>query len=815
MIRKVFKIITICLLGVFLTLAAAGIWVYRNKELVFVKVKEIVNRQINGKLEVRDYNFTPLRNGIGFTFSLFDIKLQDSLFKKHQTNLFEAEQVNITLDTRFIFLRKLIVRSLNVSNARLNIFTGKDGYTNLSVFSGKHEDSAEEKDQQNPDFIESVSLITFENFQIHQIDSSSQKYFGTSFHKLSNTVTRKGTAWQLKMDGHSRFSGMVFNAENGAFLKDQETRLNLSLAFDDKDRKLIVDPSSLEIESGDKIGITGLVDFNPAAEKIKLNFETNKLELTTALKLLPKNLQKSIGDIGINPKVTANVHLNGSLKGGTPNLDIDFLAQSFHYKLPLGFFHNLDTKGSYSNHVDPEKPVSDANSRIIANGISGFFETFPVKGDLVINDLLFPKAFIKGKLRADTSSLNALFDPTRYSVKEGHAEMTFQYKGNLSEMFNMKTNKLNGSFKGNVLFKDIGVNYIPQKIRIGKLNGLIVFDEKLIVIPDLNFLDGQNKLFVNGKVEGLCPYLFKDDEILKAFVNIRIPEWKLNWVEVLLNSNKTKVVDKPKNTKFKLSEVLDKAVSNIRIEASLQSDHLEYFKLSARDVRGKMNLTSKKIELENFSLKACGGAVNISGGIDHLDANGNPELHAEGKLINTDVHSVFGAFNNFGQKAITDKNIRGKLSSEFKFRAKLRRDVSLIQNSMDGKLFIDLNNAEIVSFEPFLKMKKIIFKKRKWEEVRFAPIRNNFVLKGGEIEIKPMQIESNVLTFFLEGIYSFGDKTDLSIQIPLMNLKKRDSTYQFSSYNPEKIGANIFLRAKQENGEVNIKLDLLKKFRKK
>jgi hypothetical protein len=75
-----------------------------------------------------------------------------------------------------------------------------------------------------------------------------------------------------------------------------------------------------------------------------------------------------------------------------------------------------------------------------------------------------------------------------------------------------------------------------------------------------------------------------------------------------------------------------------------------------------------------------------------------------------------------------------------------------------------------------------------------------------------MEIESNVLTLYIDGIYSFAKKTDINIQIPLSNLKKRDSTYVLDPNNEEKKdGSKIYLRAIDENGEVNIKLAFRKK----
>ena len=346
--------------------------------------------------------------------------------------------------------------------------------------------------------------------------------------------------------------------------------------------------------------------------------------------------------------------------------------------------------------------------------------------------------------------------------------------------------------------------YLPQKVTINKIKGDITFNEKEINMPALQLSDGQNNLFVNGKITGLFPYLFVENSPLKALVNIKIPNWNLNWLGVLLNLNHNRP-PKPKNGKFKLSALIDKAIATIEIEANLEANRFKYNRLSGEKLRGKMTMNSERIKLHNFSMNAFGGTLQIAGTMSELGTTRPIQVDMNAQLVNTDIKSVFSSFNNFGQYAITDRNIKGRLGSNIQFSAQLNNDASLVTKSINGKLSLDLNEAEVIDFEPFLKMKRLIFRKRQLEHVQFAPITNDFIIKGTEIEVKKMQIESNVLTLFLDGIYSFADKTDLTIQIPLSNLRKRDSTYQFKEYNPDTIGSNIFLKAIDENGKVNIK----------
>ena len=81
-----------------------------------------------------------------------------------------------------------------------------------------------------------------------------------------------------------------------------------------------------------------------------------------------------------------------------------------------------------------------------------------------------------------------------------------------------------------------------------------------------------------------------------------------------------------------------------------------------------------------------------------------------------------------------------------------------------------------------------------------------------------MEIESNVLSMFVEGLYDLnGKQTDLSIQVPLSNLKKRGSAYIPTNKGINKNGgASVFIRAKpNDKGDIKFSYDLFKRFRKK
>lgn len=808
-ILKIFGILVLCALFLF---GAVEIWLYRNQEKIFRKVQAVVNENLNGNLEIGDFKFRPFSGGFGLNFTLTDILLTDSIYEKHQTPFLKAELIHASLDFNSIYKGDIIIRNLILQNGSLKMFKQKDGYTNLSIFKSSDNKKTNSKDSGKQDeLVQKLSNLRFINFAVSYADSISGKSYSALFRDASNHVIVTDSTTNANFTGAIFFNGLTFKPEKGGFLINQETNITLSVAFDGDNRRLKIYPSILESSTHDKIAITGEFDLADSVKKFRMNFEAKKIAVDNALPLLNTKARLQIDSIGIHTEVDTEVKIEGQLSGEIPRVDVHFKTVPFEYSLPVGTLRNVKTDGNYTNQGDTSRAPSVFNARLTAPNVSGQFETIPFNFAITINNFRNPSAILDGTVRADSTNMNQLLDPSRYRFKNGTAKIDFHFNGSLKAFYNPKSDKFNGKLWGKASLQNISMDYLPRQVHLRKITGDVVFNETAFVFPKLTFSDGQNTLFVNGKVMDLIPYLFGSPKPLRAAVNVNIPSWQLNWLETLL-APRAQITSKRKK-KLKLSDLLDDAIDNIEIVAKLNANQMKYKRFSATNVKGEFTVKENSMRIEYFLMNAFrGGQLRISGEMNNSGANQLPHVAVKGKISNADVQTVFYSFENFGQKAITDKNLKGKLNTDFSFETQLNNNVKIIPSSMKGLLSINLTDGYVNNFEPFLKMKKLIFKKRNFESVQFAPIKNTFRLSGEEIEIEPMEIESNVITLFIDGIYSFGKKTDINIQIPLSNLKRRDSTYVLDPNNPDKRdGSKIFLKAIDENGEVNIKLAFRKK----
>ncbi len=488
-----------------------------------------------------------------------------------------------------------------------------------------------------------------------------------------------------------------------------------------------------------------------------------------------------------------------------------FQTDTFSYPLPYGQLHRMKAVGTFTNQFDPQKKASDQNSRIEVSQAKGFFETIPVQGRLSITDLKVAHSVMDFSLRATPAALNAMLDTSRYVIREGAAALSFHYEGSPVTFYDSKTDRMTGKLRGRVQLSKLALQNKPGKIALSQLTGQATFDENTVLIPQLSLHDGRSDLFISGKVLHLPAALFGSPNPAQAYVHARIPNWNVTFPDRLAGRRARRILGKPR---FKLTTLLDETIENLQVTASLEAEHMQYHRLQAERVRGQVVIKNQLIELKNLSMNTCGGSVRLSGGFKTFDGKGLPLFYAQGKVDKANVESVFYSMANFGQKTITDQNLRGILTADFQFESLISNDTSVVMPSMKGFVNLNLDRVQIIDFKPLMDIRKLVFKNRDLDHVKFAPLRTKLLLQGEQVLVNRMKVESNVFYFFLDGTYSFGTKTNLSIQIPMNNLRRKSPANHLEIREVEDVkGDVIFLKAIHEGEDVRIRYDKVKRFR--
>jgi hypothetical protein len=292
----------------------------------------------------------------------------------------------------------------------------------------------------------------------------------------------------------------------------------------------------------------------------------------------------------------------------------------------------------------------------------------------------------------------------------------------------------------------------------------------------------------------------------------------LNSIQSVLK-RKMSVAPATKTKKTKLSttvENIDHLLSSGKVSASLRADRLQFQKMDANNFAADIALEGNTWSVKKATLQHGEGSVVVTANIVELSPN-RLTFTSSLDLKNVDASKTFFAFESFGIKDLGHRNIRGKLNASARYSLLLNGKAEPDWSTIRGSAFFSIKNGALINYPPLMNVQKVAFKKRDFSNVRFAEIRNNLKLENAGVQIERMAINSSVLTLFLHGVYGLKNNTDISIQVPLKNLsKKQDEAHPEFIRGDSKGGMSVFLRASSDkDGNINIKYDPLARFRKK
>jgi hypothetical protein len=250
---------------------------------------------------------------------------------------------------------------------------------------------------------------------------------------------------------------------------------------------------------------------------------------------------------------------------------------------------------------------------------------------------------------------------------------------------------------------------------------------------------------------------------------------------------------KEKHSKTALSKAsnkIDRMFTDGNVHLTLTASELHYRKFDASEVKAAILLSNDVVDLENVSLRHADGTISLKGIMTQAGELNKVTLAAGLNQIN--VPRIFDAFSNFGQDAITSKNMKGKLNASIDLHIYLTDAAKMKPDITTGTIKFLLQEGELHEFEPVKKISEKAFKKQDFSNIRFADLENRLEIKGTAFIVNRMEIRSTAITMFVEGIYDTKKGTDMSIQVPLSNLSKVEND---DLKNTGKAGVNIRLRA--------------------
>ena len=805
-----FKAVAIFIGLVIILYTAAYIYVAANKKYIITDLKKQVAEKLNGEIRVDDIDLSFVASFPSISVLLKNVSIRDTLFNQHKFPFFQAQKVYATISVINIIQRNNPLSGIQVENAKVYIFTDTSGYTNSYLLSPKSK----------PDTLKNSSAskteindIRFKNVRFVLDDRIKNKSMDLDVSRFTCGINTDGSKVKLKIKNEMLIHNLAFNTLRGSYAKESRFEGNFNLLYNKEKKELSFDDIDVKIKDH-PFNLTGNFNFN-AIPSFAIKIITKDIGYAFARSLLTEKMSTALSIIKMDKPVNeVSATISGPLNGAEPLANISFAIKNNNFQSPFANFTECSLKGSYTNEVVRGLPRNDDNSRLQFHNFEGKWEGLDVVSkNISIDNLRIPVINCDIKTDFDLTQLNDALESNTIEFNNGKGSVNLTYTGPLA-----KNNNKNTLINGTIKLTDGLVTYVPRNMQANNVSTNIVFKNTDVFVNDFRGTVKGSKIIMNGSGKNLLALITTAPGKLFIDWNIYSPSLNLGSFTSLLQKRTTVVkrrrAGRPKlgNTAQNLDEVVNQA--NFRLD--VKTDELIYSKFKASNVKASLELINENWVINNVSLLHAGGSMEISGHLNEKNSQFyDADLHV--RVQNADVKKIMYAFNDFGQDGISNRNLRGKLTSNVVMRMDIDRNLAGTPSNMFGFVDFSLKNGALLNYDPLQKIQEVAFKKRNFDEIQFAELKDRLDIRGQEIKINRMEIQSTVFTLFIEGIYSIkGNNTDISIQVPLSNIRSRDENYVPENKGSEsKVGASIFVRGRPgDDGNVQFKLDLFRKFRK-
>lgn len=800
---KILKVVVVLLIVLY---GLAYWYISSHKKELVQEFSEMISEKIDGKVDLREADVSFFSSFPKISINAKNILVTDTMYKVHQHPFFKAEELLVNVSLFKLIAKKSALTGMEMKNGIIYFYTDTSGYTNSYLIKSKKDSTGGPKKSSNPVAIRRVRLV---NVQFVLNDEKREKLHEIFVNDLQLKLSDEGSWLNMEVKPNLSVKGLAFNIPKGTFLKESKIKGKFILKYEKLSQQLSFKDVNLEINEQDFI-LGGSFDLGDKNPQFVLSVNNERTIYEEVKKILPTRIAASLSIVDIKKEFVSAAIIKGPLKGGEPLINVSWKIKKADMKTIFMDFDKVSCEGSYSNEVIVGLPRKDPNSKILINNFDAIWKGLPVKSSRIeILDLEHPTLTCDLQSNFEVKKLDEMLSSNTIGLNKGTVKARLTYSGPVE--YNSETfAKLDGEMS----FNNAQITYKPRNVQLNNINGRISFKNTNVFIQDFGFNVLSNKINMNAEALGLVTLLNDDPNKVKIDYRIYAPQLNLNEFLFLFKAREAVTAKSNNSGSFNsFSSKIDNVLEKSKIDLEVNADRVIYKKFLGNNFNADISILQDAYVLKNVSMNAFGGKMDLSGSVVAAGSNKH-KVSVVSNINQVNVSQLMNAFDNFRQDGITSKELSGSLNAKANVGIGMNSDAVVQPSSANGTVSFSLKNGKLNNFEPLKKIQKFVFKKRDFDQIEFAELKNTFDIKNGEININRMEIQSSVLSLFVEGLYSMKGNSDISIQVPLSNLNKRDEDYIPENIGKDKKGGrSIFLRGKPgSDGNIDFKLDLFKRY---
>ncbi|OUJ74269.1 AsmA family protein [Hymenobacter crusticola] len=202
----------------------------------------------------------------------------------------------------------------------------------------------------------------------------------------------------------------------------------------------------------------------------------------------------------------------------------------------------------------------------------------------------------------------------------------------------------------------------------------------------------------------------------------------------------------------------------------VQADQVRYASVTGHNFRLVSRLRDGAARLEDCSLDAFQGTIQLRGFMRTNAGRQHHPLHVQMLLDNIQLPELFTAATAMHFNVMKGENVRGSMHCAADVRTDLNADFLPNFDQTLGYLRTDLRNLELIDVEALTQALRFL-KDERTNHLYFEPVSTRFILDRGQLLIPSLHLNSNLSDLHVSGRYGLDGRANLYVGLsPLQAL---------------------------------------------
>jgi len=797
-LKRTIQIFISVILLVVIVFIGLAVYINIHKKVLLVSITKELNKNLNGSLTVGSMEPTFLKGFPGVSVSLKKVEIKDSLWKVHHHSLLFAKDIDIAVNAMALLKGTIEIRKISINDAEIYLYTDSNGYSNTSILKKKQAPVSKEKSTSPAE----IRLFGLNNVRFILDNRKANKLFLFAVQDFSGKVDYPSSGWKADLHLNTLVRSLAFNTKRGSFIKDKFVEGKLDIGYDKSTGIIEVKPNTLNI--GDDPFIIG-AKFNIGKDPVdfSISIEARQILWRSASALLAPNIAVSLNRFNLDQPISVKCMLKGNMgAGGDPSIFVNASIKNNRLSFPGGVVDDCDFAGVYTNNFINGKGFTDENSAIKLYRFSARYKEIPFTIDTAfLHNLDNPLVMGTFRSKFDVAKLNNILGADMIKFTKGNADLKLNYQADIVN-FELVKPKITGMLD----VKNADVSYVPRNVNFKNTAITLNFDGSDLFIRDIRLQSGKSVVFMEGSVKNFLNLFYTAPEKTLLSWKMRSPEIYLGEFIGFLGLRKGGKPPKRNSKKTNFANQMNMMLENGNAEINIRVGKVHYNRFMGTNATADIFLTDEGLNLKNVSLQNAGGAIQLNGTISQTDKLSKFTLKTA--VTKVSIRDFFYAFDNFGMKSLSYKNLRGDLYAKANVIGNITDMGKVIPRSINGKITFELKNGALDDFDPIKSIGKFAFPFRNLDHITFDHLKGDFDVRGEKITINPMMINSSVLNMNINGVYSMGTGTNILLDVPLRNPKKDEGITDKEEIDKRRMkGIVVHVQAIDgDNGKIKFKL---------